>query len=285
MKRIIHILIFIALLLQVSSCKWFHAFLHDEELVASVGKHKLYRSELNALMPKGLKEQDSVLLAQQYINSWASNYVFLNIAERQLSASERNVEDELEEYRKSLLRYRYEQSYINERLDTLITDALIEEYYNANSEKFILRNPVVKARYLSISKDSPALPKIRRKMVSEDDADKIEADSLAYSSAQKYLTWQYGWIDLSVLVNEFDLSEREFLDKMKSRWVEHIDTLGILNLAYITDIVYTGNKAPIDYCSQRIKDIIISTRKHTMLTELEKELVKEARRDGSFQIY
>ncbi len=236
-------------------------------------------------MPKGLKEQDSVHLAQQYINSWASNYLFLNIAERQLSASELDVEDELEEYRKSLLRYRYEQSYINERLDTLITEALIEEYYNANPEKFILRNPVVKARYLSISKDSPALPKIRRKMVSEDDADKIEADSLAYSSAQKYLTWQYGWIDLSVLVNEFGLSEVGFLDKMQSKWVEHVDTLGILNLAYITDIVYAGNKAPVEYCSQRIKDIIISTRKHTMLTELEKELVKEARKNGSFEIY
>lgn len=271
--------------MQASSCKWFYSFIHDEELVASVGKYKLYRSELNAIMPKGLAAEDSIALAHQYINSWASSYVFLDIAERQLSSSELDVEDELEEYRKSLLKYRYEQNYINERLDTLVTPELIEEYYNANPTKFILKNSIVKARYLSISKDSPALANIRRKMVSEKDTDKIEADSLAYLSAQKYLTWQDKWIDLSVLANEFDMSEEGFLNNMKSRWIEHTDTLGVLNLAYITDIVYSGNKAPVEYSTQRIKDIIISTRKHTLLTELEKELVKEARRNGSFEIY
>ncbi len=236
-------------------------------------------------MPKGLEKEDSIALAQQYINSWASNYVFLDIAERQLSSSELDVEDELEDYRKSLMRYRYEQSYINERLDTLVTPDIIEQYYNLNPDKFYLNNTIVKARYLSISKDSPALPKIRRKMVSEDDNDKIEADSLAYSSAQKYLTWQDNWIDLAVLANEFGEKEDGFLDKMKSRWIEQVDTLGVLNLAYIIDITYKGNKAPVEYCSQRIKDIIISTRKHTMLTDLEKELVKEARKNGSFEIY
>ncbi len=285
MKRVINIIVLILLLLQASSCKWFYSFIHDEELVASVGKYKLYRSELNAIMPKGLAAEDSIALAHQYINSWASSYVFLDIAERQLSSSELDVEDELEEYRKSLLKYRYEQNYINERLDTLVTPELIEEYYNANPTKFILKNSIVKARYLSISKDSPALANIRRKMVSEKDTDKIEADSLAYLSAQKYLTWQDKWIDLSVLANEFDMSEEGFLNNMKSRWIEHTDTLGVLNLAYITDIVYSGNKAPVEYSTQRIKDIIISTRKHTLLTELEKELVKEARRNGSFEIY
>ena len=127
----------------VVSCRAISSFLSNDEVVAKVGKEKLYRSDLEKVVPKGISPQDSSRLASQYIFSWASDRVYLTIAEQQLSKSEKDVARELEDYRKSLLKYRYEQLYVNERLDTAVSQDHLEEYYQSHQERFVLQRPIV----------------------------------------------------------------------------------------------------------------------------------------------
>jgi hypothetical protein len=116
------------------SCQMAHrvsdsaAELLGDGVVARVGEHKLLRSELSAYIPAGVSPEDSLALAQQYINAWAEELLFLDIAESQLPKEELDVSRELEEYRRSLLKYRYEEQYINERLDTVISDDEVRKY-------------------------------------------------------------------------------------------------------------------------------------------------------------
>ena len=85
MKRIVHTIAIIGIVLPaLVSCRAISSLLSDDEAVAEVGTAKLYRSELNALIPKGMNPDDSVLLAKRYINTWALDQVFLTIAEQQL---------------------------------------------------------------------------------------------------------------------------------------------------------------------------------------------------------
>ena len=74
------ITIMIIVLSAFSSCRAISSLLHDDGVVAQVGDVKLYRAELDALIPKGLSQEDSVNLARQYINTWASDLVYLKIA-------------------------------------------------------------------------------------------------------------------------------------------------------------------------------------------------------------
>ena len=224
-------------------------------------------------------------LAKQYINTWATELVYLKIAEEQLSKTEKDVTKELEDYRKSLLKYRYEQLYVNERLDTAVSDDLVEEYYNTHQEKFILSRPLVKARFLSISDESPAKEQIRKRMSSDEVEDLVEADSLAYSSAYKFTTWSNAWIDAAILAREFPMDYETMLSQMKKQWVETVDTLGVAKLAYIQDVIKKGQVVPIEYSAPAIKDIIISTRKQTLISTLEQDLLNDARENGKFVIY
>lgn len=286
MKRIAHIVTIIGVVLpMLMSCRAISDFLHDDEAVAQVGQVKLYRSELDKVIPKGVSQEDSTRLAQQYINTWASDMVFVNIAEEQLSKAEKDVTKELEDYRKSLLKYRYEQLYVNERLDTSVTDDMVEEYYNAHQDKFILERPVVKARYLNISADSPNLEPIRRRMSSDDASDLVEADSIAYISAMQFATWDNRWIDIVMLSREFEMDYAAMIAMMKKGWVEQKDTLGNIHLAYVNDIIMDGQPAPVEYSAPVIKDIIISARKQNLVLNLEQDLLKDARENGKFVIY
>ena len=286
MFRILKITAIILIVLSAfSSCRAISSFFINDEVVAQVGQEKLYRSDIDKVIPAGLVPEDSVRMTRQYINSWASDRVYLKIAEQQLSKSERDVTAELEDYRKSLLKYRYEQIYVNERLDTSVTQDNIEEYYKAHLDKFVLERPVLKARYLNIASDSPNLKPIRKRMASDQAQDLIEADSLAFSSALKFTTWSDRWIDAAVLAREYGMEHAELLSKMNRGWIEHVDTTGQMRLAYISDIMPKGKNAPLEYCEENIRDIIISTRKQSLIMNLEQDLLNDALENGQYVIY
>jgi hypothetical protein len=285
MKRIVHTIAIIGIVLSaLTSCRAISSFLNDDEAVAGVGNAKLYRKELNALIPKGVSYEDSVRLARQYINTWALEEVFLNIAEEQLSKAEKDVTQELETYRRSLLKFRYEQLYVNERLDTSVTEDEVQEYYETHKERFVLQRPVVKARFISISEDSPMLKPIRKKMSSDKAEDIMEADSLAFSSAYKFATWNDAWIDAATLAREFGQESVTVLSSIKVGWVERTDTSGVSSIAYISEMVPKGGFSPIEYSTPFIKDMIISARKQYLITSLERDLLEDARVNGQFVI-
>ena len=286
MIRRLYILAIISVVLPaISSCRAISSFLANDEVVAQVGQEKLYRSDIDKVVPKGLMPDDSVRLTRQYINSWASDRVYLKIAEQQLSKAERDVTVELEDYRKSLLKYRYEQLYVNERLDTSVTHEHVEEYYLSHTDKFILERPIVKARFLNIAADSPTLKLIRKKMSSMDVDDLVEADSLAFSSALKFTTWSDKWIDATVLAKEYLMDYSDVLSGMNKGWIEMVDTTGQMRLTFVSDLMSKGKVAPLEFCEEKIKDIIISARKQKLIMNLEQDLLNDARENGQYIIY
>lgn len=286
MIRRLYISLIISVVLPIfSSCRAISSFLANDEVVAQVGQEKLYRGDIDKVIPRGLEQEDSVRMTHQYINSWASDRVFLKIAEQQLSKAEKDVTHELEDYRKSLLKYRYEQLYVNERLDTSVTRENIEEYYLAHADNFILERPILKARFLNIAADSPNLKPIRKKMASTEAADVMEADSLSFSSAIKFTTWSDKWIDATVLAREYVMDYSDMLPRMNRGWIEATDTTGYTRLAYITQIMQKGMTAPLEFCEDKIRDIIISSRKQNLIMNLEQDLLKDALENGQYIIY
>ena len=285
MRRIVHTIILGIVLSALTSCRAISSFLSDDEIVAQVGQDRLFRSDVEKVVPAGMAAEDSTRMALQYINSWASEQVYLKIAEEQLSKSEKDVTRELEDYRKSLLKYRYEQLYVNERLDTAVTQEDIEQYYLAHQDKFILERPIIKARYLNIDSESPSLKPIRKRMSSDDANELMEADSLAFSSALKFTTWEDRWIDAAVLAREYATDYSQVLSKMNKGWIEVVDTVGYMRLTYVSEMMARGAVAPVEYCSDNIRDIIISARKQELIMNLERDLLNDARENGQFVIY
>ena len=286
MKKFVKISVAIWIVLTMfTSCRAISRLLHGDEVVAQVYDATLFRSDLDKVIPAGLPEEDSVRLANQYINSWALEHVFTGVAEQQLSKAEKDVMQELEAYRRSLLKYRYEQLYVNERLDTAVSENMVQKYYEDNSEMFVLKRPVVKARFLSISSQSPMLEQIRKKMSSSELADMVEVDSLAYSAALKYMTWEGKWIDINNLSLEFGLDNATLLSKKKGNWIEVSDSVGLTNLAYISAFKDKGEMAPLEYSTPSIKDKIVSVRKQELVNSLEQNLLQDARENGKFKTY
>ena len=280
MTKIVSIL---TLLLTLSSCNFISSFIHDDEVVARVGNEKLYLSELSSYIPDTVSPEDSTNLAMQYITSWARDLLYLNLAENQLSKAEQDVSSELEDYRRSLLRYRYEQLYVNDRLDTLITDAQIESYYKEHEDYFKLQRPILKVRFLDIMSDSPNADLIIRCMSSDDYSEVLAADSLAYQSALRYFDKSDVWMDAAVLAREFSTDYVTMLSSLSDSFIR-IEQDGRLRIAFVLDIRRSGI-APVEYASAQIRDNILSDRKHRLLKSLEQDLLKDALEKKKLVIY
>ena len=269
----------------LSACNVISSIVHDDQVVARVGSERLYRSELDKYIPGGSSPEDSAAIARQYINSWATGHLFQKTAEDRLSKEEKNVDKELEAYRRSLLRYRYEQRYIGDRLDTLITEAQLEEYYKAHAAALELPRPILKVRFVDIMSDSPNYDEILEKLPSEGGQDLKDLDSLAYVSAPRFFDSSDTWMDAAVLAREFGTDYSTMLGKLKDKYIIFdYDDRGETRAAYVLAIQYKG-QAPLEYCRNTIRDNILSERKRTILDNLEQDLLKNAQDKKDFIIY
>ena len=283
-------LVLIALMAAVG-CQMVHrvsdtaAELFGDGVVARVGEHRLMRSELAAYIPAGVSSEDSLALAQSYIKSWAEELIFLDMAEKHLSAEEKDVTKDLEDDRRTLLKFRYEERYINDRLDTLISDEEVRNYYRAHMDKFLVDRPLLKVRYMIIPADSRSLKTIKERMSSDDAMDAIAADSLAFTAALRYVDSSDAWMDAIILARELGTDEVSMMSALRNRTIEFKGDDGLLRVAYVVDMVQKGSPAPLDYCEERIKDVLLSARKHELVGGLERELLNDALAKGKFVIY
>ena len=269
----------------VTSCNAVQNLIHDDVVVAKVGKHKLYRSELRKYIPAGVSSSDSTNLALQYINSWATGQLYSDMAVSQLSKADQDVSSELESYRRSLLRFRYEQQFVNERLDTLITEDQMMSFYKSHQSLFNLERPILKVRFIDIVKTSEQRESLIKKMSSNRPSDVVAVDSLARVFAIKYFDNSQTWMDASTLAKEFGMDYLTMLSQYRNNYITiESSDMADVKVAYVREMKKSG-VAPYEFCIDRIREYILSERKRELLVALEQRLLDEASDKGQFVIY
>lgn len=264
---------FVAIVMLMASCNLISSMIHDDDVVAKVGKEMLYRSEVESAVPEGLSEEDSVNFVRQYVNAWASDILFVDMARTHLSKEDQDVTSQLEEYRKSLLKYRYQELYISERLDTFILESQIRDYYESHKDLFELERPVLKVIYIDIVGNASAYR-------SPDDI-----DSAAIASALKYFDYSENWMDAAVLAREFGMDYEKMLSMLSGNTIrESQKGKGDEKIAFVLDLRRSGT-APYEYCRENIRDILLNQRKRSLSADLEQGLLKDALRKKQLVIY
>ena len=94
--------------------------------------------------------EDSLSLARTYIDNWVRKQLLFQQARKNLSEDQMDFTDQLEEYKNSLMIYAYENALVQQKLDTLVTDEEIENYYSANQNNFPLKDNIVQVQYIKL---------------------------------------------------------------------------------------------------------------------------------------
>ena len=276
-------LLIITFLVAISSCRLYDR-LFKGDVVARAGRDVLYESDVEALNITGFSPEDSARIVERYIVSWAKSRLLLDMALSQLSKADRDVEAQLEEYRQQLLVYRYEQQYVEQRLDTAVTDQEYMDFYEANPASFVAHVPLMKGWYIKVSDDSPNLNPIKSIYRSRVEEDRDRLGQLCYTSAEKYYFFE-DWVGLDAVVEGTGLDVQELARVLDNRSFIEKKFLGYTYLISVDDYVPAGSLAPYEYCRERIRNHILNRRKQELIASLERNLLNDAIVSEKFVIY
>lgn len=277
-------LIYILLLIVLSSCQPNDIETKGKK-IASVNNETLFKSDLTAIIPQGLNKEDSLSFLNQYILNWMKDRLVLRKAEELLPDETKNVAKKLEEYRISLLSYKYEELYIKQRLDTLVAESEINKYYNLHKDDFILKDYLVKCLLIKCNKDNPEIDEVKKSYLLKNEEDETYLRTFALKfNAEIYFNneeWMY-FDELIKKVPIEDYNKRKFIIKKKKLFFEENEILYFVNIyAYkLKDDV-----SPLSFEKEKIKSIILNIRMNELRKKLRMDLYEDALKNNSLENY
>ncbi len=269
----------------VVSCDYFNKIEVEDNAVARVKDVFLNQSDVADIIPKDASKEDSLLIANNFIQNWIKEQLVLEKAELNLKDEQRDFEKQIQDYRKTLLIYSYENQLINEILDTNVSNEEIVAYYQDNHQVFILKNDIVKVRYLKVSKNAPNLKKIKKYYTSKDSVELNKLKELAHQYAEQFHFNDNEWILLNEIRKEVPNSaniDGNFLRNNKSTILEDS-----LSMHFIHFLEYKLEKevSPLSFEMENIKSMIINKRKLKLLNQVKTDLYDQALNKKDIEIY
>ena len=271
------------LLLVISSCH--NKIEQNAEIIATVYGKNLYKTDLESISFEGINYNDSVVRARAFIDKWNNNQLLLRQAENNLDQKQLDFTKRLEDYRNSLVINRYETELIKQNLDTEVTDEQILEYYNANSGEFRLNRNIVRIATVSISKDSNKKWVITKLMRDYDSLMVDSISSLADKYADSYDMNIERWYDFEEIIDMYNLKVDNQEMFLKGNEFMTINQGDLSTMIRFCEYRLIGEDSPCELQSDRIKYIILSSRKKQLLEKLYDDLYEKALKERAFEIY
>lgn len=274
-----------AMLLALVSCKAERQEEQGGPAVARVLDKYLYRSDIAHLVPSGTSAEDSIRIVKSYINNWVREMLIVKKAEENLSDEKKNVEKQLQDYRNSLITYAYERELINQKLDTVVSDQEIEEYYNANKRNFELKDNIIKVRYIKVNKNAPYLDNVRKWYKSDNVKDIQSLQSYCIQFAENYYMDEDTWLLFDDLLKEIPIETyNKELFLQNNRYVEVQDSLS-LYFVNIKGFMVKNSASPLSFEKQNIRNIILNKRKLELISRMKNDVFNAAVNNKDFEIY
>ena len=125
---------------------------NDDKIVATVYDKVLYQSDLQSIMYEGISYNDSIVRTKAFIDNWIRRQLLIHQAEENIDKSELDFSRQVEEYRNSLIIYKYETIMIEKNLDTVVSDEEIAKYIENGGFPIEMEKDAVRSIILNIRK-------------------------------------------------------------------------------------------------------------------------------------
>jgi hypothetical protein len=260
---------------------------NDEKIIATAFDYSLYQSDIIGIVPKGSSKMDSTTIIKNYINNWIRQKIVLHKAEKNLNSEQKDFAQQIEDYQNSLIIYTYESKLINQLLDTNVSNQDIQNYYNANSDNFQLKDNIIKVNYVKLELKSPLKAKIKNMLFSkkEDVNTKNQLIDICTENAVNFYLDDDAWLLFDDLLKEIPIETYNQEAYLKSnRTIETKDD-NFYYLINIKDFKTRESVSPLSFERDNIRNIIINKRKLELIQKMHKEVFDEATKNNDFKIY
>jgi hypothetical protein len=256
-----------------------------KNIVAEVNDKKLFASDLSEIIPSGIGENDSAVLAQEYVEKWIKQELIIQKANENLSAEQKNVDRELQEYRNSLIIYKYKNELMKQRMDTTVSMEQIEQFYNSKPENFNLSKHIIKAIFVKIPNEvsNPELLKNLIANTSDEGLNELTEYCLQY--AKRFDIFIENWVDFETVRNNIPQQIEDTEQFLTGNNQIELNDSNYYYLVRVLDYKLKNDLAPLEFIENNIKNLILNQRKIEFLKEIEDNIYTEGIRKNRFKVY
>lgn len=256
------------------------------EPVARVHDQFLYEDDIQGMITPEMSESDSAERVERYINNWIKKQLLIEEASSKIEFDEAEIERKILDYKYSLMGYEYQSFYVSQNLNTEVSEEQIKKYYDENIDNFILKQNIVRGKYVKLPTGAPKTNKVKRLINSGKEDDLEELNSYCLSFAATYQLNDSVWMVFDDVFKNSPLAEIpnkvQFL--RNNKYIETSDDLFLYYLK-IEEYRIHDNVSPLEFVKEDIKNIIINKRKVELAKKLEEDVYERATKNNEFEIY
>jgi len=276
--------LFILILISLSLITCKNSDIHNGKTpLVKVGDKYLYQEDLKSILPEDCTPEDSTIKVNSYIDIWIKKQLLVQKAETYLTDEQEDIDMKVEDYKNSLLIHKYKQKFIEQKLDTNITQEEIEECYLLHYEDFKLTKPAFKGVFVKILKSDDNYSNIKIWCISNNPKDSAKLEEYCIEKAAKYQDFEGDWVYLGNVLQEapFEIeNQEEFLTRRE--FIETEDETFYYYLK-IKEYKLVNEVSPLVFCTDNIKTIILNKREKLMIEDLETTIFQNSLNDGNLE--
>lgn len=280
MKKQSILILSLLLALVVSSCRLLNE--KDREVVR-VGEKRLMRSQVEAVADQ-FSGEDSLLVAESYVDQWIRCEVKLQEAAKVCADDMEEIDRMVEEYRRSLLIGRMEQSYLKGRLDTLITDSIVRAYFDSHRDEFVMDRTIVKGRIVRLPDSYRQSVKLFKLMGSSSSDSQKDFLDLCEKNNFELNTFE-NWVDFSEFLSYLPVRRDKNYDYMLPK--RNIQEMADAENKYFIEIdavLKKGEQAPFERVEDKVRRLLYSRQRGEILTAYNDSIYNAALQSGVVQV-
>ncbi|OUO20190.1 peptidyl-prolyl cis-trans isomerase [Bacteroides sp. An322] len=271
-------------LLVMSGCSG--SFNHQGKTpLVEVGDAFLYKEDLDAALPVGIHDKDSVRFAEDYIRNWVEDVLLYGKAEGNIPDNEK-IDQQVAAYRRALIMHTYQEELVRQKLGTEVSEEEIEAYYEAHAAQFRAEQPYIQGLFMKVPVQTRNLNRVRNwyKRNTQDAIDGLEKFSIAHAVSYEYFYDRWRPVSEFALKMPLEALETDMDYLKRNKNVEVRDTVYCYFL-HVEQFLPKGDPLPLEYAKNEIKEMIINLKRVAFINQMKNDLYREASENNDIIYY
>lgn len=251
-----------------------------KRVVATVDDKELLLRDVLADMPEGLTGIDSATFVRMYTDNWVLNQLKL-VRANEVLTSHKDIDRLVEDYRQSLIMRQLDQYYVDQELETDITERQIAAHYRMHSSQFVLDHHKVRGVIVRVSdkfRNTSALSEAMRNVANDG---MVELNAFAEKHELQITDLSSEWVTFSDFLSYLPtVRTRSYDNILQKGKVQSMKSDDIVFYYLIVDVVKKGSVAPLECVEDDIRRMLYAERRWKIVKHYEQQLKFEAVESG-----
>lgn len=251
-----------------------------------MGDAELTESDAYVLMKHSGIKYNNKKARKEFVNNWCDFEVYKQELKANHPDEWKLVQLRSAAYQGDLSKYYLEEISVRKKLDTIVSDKEMQEYYDAHLDEFLLNDYIVKALYLKIPKNLDfKKDDVQTNYLLKNDKDLAEINSYAKLYAQNYYFDDSSWIYFDELAKDIPLAKYNIDNIVLNRTKTYFSDDEHWYFLNIIDYKLKDEAPPLEFMKDQIRSIIVSQRLNDIRDRNETKLLKELKKKHEIKIH